>query len=147
MGEAEDQYSIGLDVRDYEVDLQGIVNNAVYFHYFEHARNSYIRSRGLDLARMHEAGLDPVVTRAEIDYRVPLRAGDCFRVSLDVRREGRLKLVFEERITRIESAMPAGAGDGPCVASGRFVIALLRDGRPVPVAETEAAALFPPNPN
>lgn len=31
-------FRIDLKVRDYECDLQGIVNNGVYFNYLEHAR-------------------------------------------------------------------------------------------------------------
>ena len=31
-------FSIDLKVRDYECDLQGVVNNANYQHYMEHTR-------------------------------------------------------------------------------------------------------------
>ncbi|MBU2223338.1 MAG: acyl-CoA thioesterase, partial [Gammaproteobacteria bacterium] len=30
-------FSVDFKVRDYECDMQGIVNNAVYFNYLEHA--------------------------------------------------------------------------------------------------------------
>ena len=33
-------------VRDYECDLQGIVNNANYQHYTEHACHEFFLSRG-----------------------------------------------------------------------------------------------------
>lgn len=73
-------FTLTLDVRDYECDLQGIVNNAIYQHYLEHARHQYLQSLGLSFARFHEQGHDLVLTRAEIDYKTPLRSGDRFTV-------------------------------------------------------------------
>lgn len=133
-GDADGWYEIALEVRDYELDFQGIVNNANYLHYFEHARNSFVRDRGIDLLAMHEDGVDAVVHRAEIDYRVPLAARERFKVRCRASREGRLRLVFEESIVKeggVESA------------HGRFVVALLRGGRPVPVLDETARALAP----
>ena len=48
-------FELTLDVRDYECDLQGLVNNAVYQNYLEHARHQYLASLGLSFARFHEA--------------------------------------------------------------------------------------------
>ena len=39
-------YSIELDVRDYEIDSEGIVNNANYLHYLEHARHRFCDHAG-----------------------------------------------------------------------------------------------------
>ena len=36
-------YELKMKVRDYECDLQGIVNNANYQHYLEHTRDVYKR--------------------------------------------------------------------------------------------------------
>ena len=33
-----------MEVRDYECDIQGIVNNANYLHYTEHTRHRFLRS-------------------------------------------------------------------------------------------------------
>jgi len=116
-------FSLEMEVRDYELDLQGIVNNANYFHWFEHARHCFIRSRGLDFAALHEAGLDPVVYRAELDYREALRSGESFTILVRVHREGRLKLVFEESLVNVK---------GREAAAGRFVVAMVKAGRPCP---------------
>lgn len=117
------QFSLEMGVRDYELDLQGIVNNANYMHYFEHARHAFILSLGVDFAGLHAAGLDPVVYRAELDYREALRSGELFTIHVRAHREGRLKLVFEENLVNSR---------GRVAAAGRFVVAMVREGRPCP---------------
>ena len=43
-----------MKVRDYECDLQGIVNNANYQHYLEHTRHEFLTSVGVSFAALHE---------------------------------------------------------------------------------------------
>jgi len=74
-------FEIELQVRDYECDLQGIVNNAVYQNYLEHCRHKFLNYAGLDFAKLHNEGIDAVVIRAELDYKFPLRPGDYFLIS------------------------------------------------------------------
>lgn len=118
------EYGLELAVRDYECDLQGIVNNAVYQNYLEHARHEYLATLGVDFASLHTRGTDPVVTRVEIDYRAPLSSRDRFRVALKVRREGRLRFVFDQRIERIP--------DGKVAVEAVVTAVFVRGGRPVP---------------
>lgn len=94
-------FVVELRVRDYECDLQGIVNNAVYQHYLEHARHEYLKSAGLDFAELTALGVIIVVIRAELDYKQALRPGDRFSVSVAVKKLGRLKMVFEQEIRRL----------------------------------------------
>ena len=94
-------YSIELAVRDYECDLQGVVNNANYQHYLEHARHEFLISRGISFADLHEEGLDLIVTRVEIDYKYPLRSLDKFVIRLNVRREGNIRVIFDQNIYRL----------------------------------------------
>jgi len=127
-------FAIDLSVRDYELDAQGIVNNANYLHYFEHARHEFLRSRGLDFVAMHDAGLDAVVYKIQVEYADSLRSGDRFRVSVSVRAEGRLRLVFEQEARK--------EGGGALSARARVEAALVRGGRPVPAPPELAAKLF-----
>ena len=46
------RYRLQFEVRDYECDLQGIVNNAVYQNYLEHARHQLLKSIGVDFAEV-----------------------------------------------------------------------------------------------
>ena len=43
-------FHLELRVRDYQCDMQGIVNNAVYPSYIEHARHEFLKVMGLDFS-------------------------------------------------------------------------------------------------
>lgn len=91
-------FEIEEKVREYECDLQGIVNNAVYLNYLEHARDELLRQQGLELKKLHDQGIDAVVARIEVDYKWALRPGDEFVVRINLEREGELKLMFRQEI-------------------------------------------------
>ena len=97
-------FEVDLEVRDYECDLQGIVNHSVYLNYLEHARHQYLNSIGLDFAYLHQQGYSLVVTRCEVDYLTSLRSGDRFAVKLDMVRESRLRFAFVHDIYRYPDA-------------------------------------------
>ena len=93
-------HSTEFTVRDYECDIQGVVNNANYQHYLEHARHEFLISRGISFAQLHEEGLDLIVTKVEIEYKYPLRSRDRFVVKTNIQREGNIRLVFLQDIYR-----------------------------------------------
>ena len=110
-------------VRDYECDLQGVVNNAVYQNYLEHARHQFLKSIGVDFAVLAQSGVNLVVVRAELDYRAALRPGDAFVVATRLERESRLRFAFLQEIVR--------EGDNKVVLHARIVgTALNERGRP-----------------
>lgn len=92
-------FSITLKVRDYECDLQGIVNNSVYQQYMEHARHEFIHDLGLDFANLHKEGTDLVVARLEMAFKTPLTSGDEAFITLNVSKEG-IKYIFDQKIYR-----------------------------------------------
>ncbi len=49
-------YETRMEVRDYECDIEGIVNNANYLHYMEHTRHLFLKECGLSFADMHATG-------------------------------------------------------------------------------------------
>lgn len=67
-----------MEVRDYECDIEGIVNNANYLHYMEHTRHLFLQKRGLSFAEMHRKGVDAVVARMNLQYKTPLQCDDEF---------------------------------------------------------------------
>ena len=98
--------SLSIKVRDYECDMQGIVNNAIYQRYLEHARHEYLLSHGLSFAEMTRQGNAIVVVRAELDYRKSLRAGNEFQVTVKTARLTPFRLVFEQSILHEQDAPP-----------------------------------------
>lgn len=124
-------YSCELEVRDYECDLQGIVNNARYQHYLEHARHKFLKANGIDFAEVTARGILLIVTRIEIDYKYPLRSGDRFRVSLRLERISRIRFAFVQEIRRID--------DGKLIVQAKvFTASMNEKGRPMLPRELEA---------
>lgn len=101
MTETHFPFSLEFIVRDYECDLQGVVNNANYQHYLEHARHEFLVLKGISFLKLHEEGIDLIVTRIEIDYKYPLRSRDKFIVSVEIQREGNARLLFIQDIHRL----------------------------------------------
>ncbi|ADY36883.1 thioesterase superfamily protein [Phocaeicola salanitronis DSM 18170] len=93
-------YELKMKVRDYECDLQGIVNNANYQHYIEHTRHEFLLSTGISFARLHAEGIDPVVARLTMAFKTPLKSGDEFVSKLYLKKEG-IKYVFYQDIFRL----------------------------------------------
>ena len=94
----EFSYKHHFQVRDYELDLLGMVNNSVYQGYLEHARHEFLISIGLDFAKLFEEKWRLVVIRAELDYKNTLHSRDEFFVGLNFKRLSRAKFIFEQEI-------------------------------------------------
>jgi acyl-CoA thioester hydrolase len=99
-------FSIELAVRDYECDLQGVVNNAVYQNYLEHARHEFLKSIGIDFAALTAQGINLVVTRVEIDYKLSLTSGDRFVVEIETERISPVRFGFRQTICRLPDRKP-----------------------------------------
>ncbi|MBS6468965.1 MAG: acyl-CoA thioesterase [Bacteroides sp.] len=98
-------YELKMKVRDYECDLQGIVNNANYQHYIEHTRHEFLTSTGISFAKLHSEGIDPVVARLSMAFKTPLKSGDEFISKLYLKKEG-IKYVFYQDIFRLPDNKP-----------------------------------------
>lgn len=123
MQDSDFMYKLDFKVRDYECDIQGVVNNANYQHYLEHARHEFLISRGISFSKLHEEGIDLIVTKVEIDYKYPLRSSDNFAVTVEIQREGNVRLVFIQSILRIP--------DNKLIANGRVTGVATKKGKPI----------------
>ena len=123
MAETFYSFSVDFTVRDYECDIQGVVNNANYLHYLEHARHVFLLSKDINFSQLHNEGLDLIVTRIEIDYKFPLRSFDKFVVRITLVKEGNARLVFNQDIYRLP--------DEKLIVKARVTGVATRKGRPV----------------
>lgn len=119
------EYELEFSVRDYECDLQGIVNNAVYLNYLEHTRHQYLLNKKIDFAKLHNEGIDLVVSRIEIDYKYSLTSDDKFVVKVNTYKEGNLRLVFEQDIYKLP--------DNKHVVHAKVIGVGLNKGRPIKI--------------
>ena len=92
-------FTTELETRDYECDLQGVVNNANYQHYLEYTRHKWLQSRGQSFQQWHEKGIDAMVSEINIKYKTPLHGQEKFLSCLNLHREG-ARFIFEQDIYR-----------------------------------------------
>ena len=114
-------FELSMKVREYECDLQGIVNNANYQHYLEHTRHEFLSSIGVSFAELHTQGIDPVVARINIAFKTPLRSGDEFVSKLYLKKEG-IKYLFYQDIFRLPDLKISikSIVETVCVVNGRL---------------------------
>lgn len=115
------KFSIEMKVRDYECDIQGVVNNANYQHYMEHARHEFLESIGGSFTSLHNEGIDPMVSKITIEYKRPLRGGETFEVCINMERRG-AKLVFIQDIYNKSTGVLSTKGEVEvvCLKNGRL---------------------------
>lgn len=108
-------------VRDYECDLQGIVNNANYQHYLEHCRHEFLLANNISFAKLHEEGTDAVVARLTMQFKTPLRSGDEYVSKLKLKKEG-LRYIFLQDIFRLQDMKLSirAQVDSVCLVNGKL---------------------------
>lgn len=114
-------FQIELQVRDYECDMQGIVNNAVYQHYFEHARHRFLCEKGIDFFELTKKGILLVIYRAEIDYLLPLTNNNLFKVSAEFIRLSKVTGLFNQKVFINEDVL----------TEGKFYVTALNNNKPI----------------
>lgn len=112
-------FMMEMDVRDYELDCEQIVNNANYLHYMEHTRHKFCHEVGFPFIEMHRQGIDVVVRKIEVEYITSLHADDRFISALNMERRG-ARFIFRQDIF-----LP----DGQIVARGIVTVAVVKDGK------------------
>ncbi|RRD80857.1 acyl-CoA thioesterase [Alloprevotella sp. OH1205_COT-284] len=122
-------FVLKMRVRDYECDIQGIVNNAIYQHYTEHCRHEFIETKGIEFAELHNRGIDVVVANLEMRFKTSLRPRDHFEVRLSMEKSG-LRYVFHQDIVRVvdpvrAQADPSYAQERLCVRAKTDIVAVV----------------------
>ncbi|MCP4399775.1 MAG: acyl-CoA thioesterase [bacterium] len=118
------QFTQIFQVRDYECDFQGIVNNSVYLNYLEHTRHEFAKQIGMDVVDLAGRGINLVVVRAELDYKSPLRSGDTVLVGANMEHVSRIRLAFNHSLYLQER-------DNKLIMQARIILAPVNErGRP-----------------
>ena len=66
-------YRIELEVRDNEIDIQGVVNNANYFIYMAHARHKFLKEvLDIDFIEMAKSNMNLFLINSNIEFKKPL---------------------------------------------------------------------------
>ncbi|MDD6228399.1 MAG: acyl-CoA thioesterase [Bacteroidales bacterium] len=112
-------FIMDMEVRDYELDCEQIVNNARYLHYMEHTRHKFCSDAGLSFIEMHNKGIDAVVRKIEVEYKTSLRGGDTFISCLRLERKGP-RFIFHQDIMK---------SNGEICAEGVVTVVVLKDGK------------------
>jgi len=89
--------SIPIQVMTYDIDYAQIVHNAVYIRWLEDLRTALIS----DTYRIEELladSISPILTKTEIEYRLPVRFGDDVTGLMWVSKLGRTRWTVEAEI-------------------------------------------------
>lgn len=112
-------FHIPIKVRDYELDTEGIVNNAVYLNYMEFTRHEFCEKYGISFKGMLELGIVPVVRKIEIEYLNSLTFSDVVESCLRYERKG-AKFMFYQDIFRGDEPVARGIVTIVCIENGHI---------------------------
>jgi acyl-CoA thioester hydrolase len=94
-----------LQVRTYECDSYGHVNNANYLNYLELARYEFLKAVNFDYPAMIKAGYGVYVARVEIDYKKPAAADDVLKIQTWPIKKGAVSGIVAQEIWREEDLL------------------------------------------
>jgi acyl-CoA thioester hydrolase len=68
-------FQVRLEVRSYELDIQGHVTTSAYLQYADHTRWKLLEAAGVDLEEMRRTGVGPVTLETTVRFVRELRLG------------------------------------------------------------------------
>jgi acyl-CoA thioester hydrolase len=103
------------EVRDNEIDIQGVVNNSNYYVYFAHARHKYAKKIGISFSKMAEAKQLLFLVESRIEFKKALKSEDEFYVSCELKPEGASRFAFEQEIRKVQGNVLVAKAYNICV--------------------------------
>lgn len=89
-----------LQVRTYECDSYGHVNNANYLNYLEFARYEYLKDVGFDYVKAVDEGYGVYIARIEINYKKPAITDDALTIKTWPLKKGAASGTMAQVISR-----------------------------------------------
>jgi acyl-CoA thioester hydrolase len=128
------RYSVTIPVRQYELDVLGHVNNAVYLNWAEQVAIDHVEALGFGRAWSLERGGAWVVREHHVTYHLPVEYGDVVTVTTLPQELGGVRGLRRTEIHRADGALTTEL-------STLWVWVRSSDGRPARVPD-ELARLF-----
>ncbi|MBU0745130.1 MAG: acyl-CoA thioesterase [Gammaproteobacteria bacterium] len=122
------------EVRNNEIDFQGIVNNANYFNYLAQARCNHLKFLGIDIVAMHDSGFDMVLIRTEMDFKSSLKDGDGFIVTSKLEAMSRVRLACVQQIFR--------KSDQKVMVEAKTIVVCIAKATGKPIVPDELKSIF-----
>jgi acyl-CoA thioester hydrolase len=104
-----------LRVRYTEVDAMGYLHHSRFLQYFEIGRVEFLRHLGVAYADLEKAGIFFVVTKAEVQYKLPAKYDDEVSLTTTVTRQTHVKIEHEYVLSRGKDLLAKGATTIACV--------------------------------
>ncbi|MGH2908533.1 MAG: acyl-CoA thioesterase, partial [Solirubrobacteraceae bacterium] len=103
---ADPRFVHRLRVRYAECDPQGVVFNAQYLAYADHALTELWRELFGGYAAMLQRGVDVVVAEARVRFRAPARFDEELDIAVTVAHLGTTSMTLHDEITRAADGAP-----------------------------------------
>ena len=102
MSETPEMFHWPVRVYYEDTDAGGIVYNASYLRFMERSRTEWLRSLGITHGTVErEEGVQFVITRADLRFRLPARLDDELVATVTIERMRRASLDVHQTIVRI----------------------------------------------
>jgi YbgC/YbaW family acyl-CoA thioester hydrolase len=113
------------EVMFFDTDCGGVVHNLAYLRMIETCRTRLAGEMGMNLREMSETRVFPVLTRTEVDYKVPAKLGDWLLIRGRLAELSRARFWCGFEVVR--------ECDGVLLATARQALALVKmpEGRPL----------------
>ena len=105
-----------IEVRYWDLDPQGHVNNAKYLTYFEQARVAYWIEMGFFSKDQSFMELGVILADVHITYFEPIYFGQNIKAGVHVARLGNKSMTWEQNIVEVESGKEFAKGEIVIVA-------------------------------
>jgi acyl-CoA thioester hydrolase len=112
------EYRVEFEVRDNEIDIQGVVNNANYFIYMAHTRHKFLEEElKINFIEMAKANQNLFLISSNIEFKKPLLPNMQFYVTCKLAPEGKIRFLFEQeiRLSCNDMLIAKGLNVGVCI--------------------------------